>query len=128
MTIETARAARLAGEHVILGAPNVLRGGSHNGAIAAAEAVLAGDCTALSSDYYYPAPLAAPFLLARRHGMDLARAWALVSSHPAEVAGLADRGRLAPGLRADVLLVDARTEWPEVRAVWVAGRQVLRRG
>lgn len=128
MTVETARAARAAGEHVIMGAPNVLRGGSHNNAIGAAEAVLAGECTVLTSDYYYPAPLVAPFLLARRHGVDLARAWALVSAHPAEVAGLADRGRLAPGMRADVLLVDARGDWPEARAVWVAGRPVLQRG
>jgi alpha-D-ribose 1-methylphosphonate 5-triphosphate diphosphatase len=128
MTNDTARAARAAGEHVILGAPNVLRGGSHNDAVAAAEAVLADECTVLTSDYYYPAPLAAPFVLARRHGMDLARAWALVSAHPAEVAGLVDRGSLAPGMRADVLLVDARGDWPEVRAVWVAGRPVLRRG
>jgi alpha-D-ribose 1-methylphosphonate 5-triphosphate diphosphatase len=43
------------------------------------------------------------------------------------VAGLPDRGRLAPGLRADVLLVDPAGDWPEVRAVWVGGRQVLRR-
>ena len=133
MNVETARAARAAGEHVIMGAPNVLRGGSHNNAIGAAEAVLADECTVLTSDYYYPAPLAAPFVLARRHGMDFARAWALVSAHPAEVAGLTDRGRLAPEMRADVLLVDARGDgtggdWPEVRAAWVAGRQVLRRG
>lgn len=132
MTAETARAARAAGEHVIMGAPNVLRGGSHNDAVPAAEAVLADECTVLTSDYYYPAPLVAPFVLARRHRVDLARAWALVSAHPAEVAGLSDRGRLAPGMRADVLLVDARDgaagDWPEVRAVWVAGRQVLQRG
>lgn len=127
MTIETARAARAAGEHVILGAPNVLRGGSHNNAIPAAEAVLADECTVLTSDYYYPAPLIAPFVLARRYGVDFAPAWALVSAHAAETAGLADRGRLAPGLRADVILVDASGDWPEVRAVWVGGRQVLRR-
>ena len=126
MTAETARAARAAGEHVILGAPNVLRGGSHNNAMPAAEAVLAGECTVLTSDYYYPAPLIAPFLLARL-GMDLVRAWALVSTHAAATAGLADRGRLATGLRADVILVDASGDWPEVRAVWVGGRQVLRR-
>ncbi len=128
MTAATARAARAAGEHVILGAPNVLRGGSHNNALPAAEAILAGECTVLTSDYYYPAPLVAPFLLARRHGLELAQAWALVSAHAAEAAGLTDRGRLAPGLRADVVLVDPSGDWPEVRAVWVGGRQVLRRG
>lgn len=127
MTVETAQAARAAGEHVIMGAPNVLRGGSHNNAIPATEAVLADECTVLTSDYYYPAPLVAPFVLARRHGIDLARAWALVSAHPAETTGLTDRGRLAPGLRADIIAVDASGEWPEVRAVWVAGRPVLRR-
>ncbi len=127
MTVETAQAARAAGEHVVLGAPNVVRGGSHNNAIGAAEAVLAGDCTVLTSDYYYPAPLLAPFVLARRYGVDLAFAWALVSTHPAAVAGLEDRGRLAPGLRADIVLVDPAGDWPEVRGVWVGGRQVLRR-
>ncbi len=128
MNLETARDARADGEHVVLGAPNVLRGGSHNGAIGATEAVLAGDCTVLASDYYYPAPLLAPFVLARRHGVTLDRAWALVSAHPAEAAGLADRGRLAPGRRADVILVDPHGDWPEVRVVWVGGRLVLRRG
>jgi alpha-D-ribose 1-methylphosphonate 5-triphosphate diphosphatase len=128
MTPDTARDARAAGEHVVLGAPNVLRGGSHNGAIAAAEAVLADECTVLASDYYHPAPLLAPFVLARRHGVPLERAWALVSEHPAEMAGLADRGRLEPGRRADVILVDPAGDWPEVRGVWVAGRPVLRRG
>lgn len=127
MTAETARAARQAGEHVILGAPNVVRGGSHNGAIPAAEAVLADECTVLASDYYYPAPLLAPFVLARRHGVPFDRAWALVSAHPAAVAGLSDRGRLEPGLRADVIIVDPSGEWPEVRAAWVGGRPVLRR-
>ena len=128
MTPDTARNARAAGEHVVLGAPNVLRGGSHNGAIGAAGAVLAAECTVLASDYYYPAPLQAPFVLARRHGVAFEYAWALVSAHPAEVAGLADRGRLEPGRRADVILVDPAGDWPEVRGVWVAGRPVLRRG
>lgn len=126
MTEETARAARAAGEHVILGAPNVLRGRSHNGAIGAVEAVAGGLCTALTSDYYYPAPLAAAFRLARGRG--LAASWELVSANPAQVAGLADRGRLVPGMRADVILVDGSGDWPEVRRVWVAGREVLRRG
>jgi alpha-D-ribose 1-methylphosphonate 5-triphosphate diphosphatase len=124
MTVETAEAARDAGEPVVLGAPNVLRGGSQNGAIGAAEAVEAGLCTALASDYYYPAPLLAAFALADR-GLPFTRAWAQVSAGPAEAAGLADRGRLEPGLRADVLLVDPAAR--SLRAAFVGGRHVYAR-
>ena len=61
MTLETAEAARAAGEHIVLGAPNVVRGGSHNNTLDAASAVADGLCTVLASDYYYPAPLLAAF-------------------------------------------------------------------
>jgi len=129
MTRETAAAAREAGEHVILGAPNVLRGGSHNAMMSAGEAVADGLCTVLASDYYYPAPMLAAFRLAAEGVLDLAAAWALVSAHPAEVAGLSDRGRIAPGLRADLLLVDDRlAERPRVAASFVAGHRVYAAG
>lgn len=123
----TARAARDAGEHVILGAPNVLRGGSHYGAMGAAEAAGDGLCSVLASDYYYPAPLLAPFRLAADGVMPLAEAWALVSANAAAAAGLADRGTLDPGRRGDVIVVEASgRRVPRVVACFVAGRRVYR--
>lgn len=128
MTEDTARAARDAGEHTILGAPNVVRGGSHNGAMDATEAVLSGLCSVLTSDYYYPATLLAPFKLAAEYGLPIADTWALVSRNPAEAARLDDRGVLESGRRADVLLVDATDPLaPQVVCCFVGGRKVLDR-
>ncbi|MGF1502906.1 MAG: alpha-D-ribose 1-methylphosphonate 5-triphosphate diphosphatase [Paracoccaceae bacterium] len=124
MNRPTAEAARAAGEHTILGAPNVLRGGSHNGALSARQAVRGGFCTVLASDYYYPALLQAPFRLAAEDILPVEAAWQLVSAHAAEAAGLGDRGALEPGLRADVILVDDRDpEMPTVQRTIVGGRK-----
>ncbi len=121
----TAQAARAAGDHVLMGAPNVVRGGSHLGGVSAAELISDGICDVLTSDYYYPALLHAPFRLARDHGGDVGRFWPLVSTQPARAAGLRDRGTLQPGQRADLILVDARDgQWPRVVATVVAGRIV----
>ncbi len=103
---EVARAARAAGDWVVMGCPNVVRGGSHLGWASAARMAEAGICTVLCSDYFYPAMAAAPFVLATRGELGLEAAWALVSANPAAAAGLADRGRIAPGLRADLVLID----------------------
>ncbi|WP_018387881.1 alpha-D-ribose 1-methylphosphonate 5-triphosphate diphosphatase [Ancylobacter sp. FA202] len=128
MNQETAQAARDAGEDVILGAPNVVRGGSHNGALSATEAIAAGRCTVLTSDYHYPSPLYAAFTLAAGDHEALARHWPLVSANPARVARLKDRGSLEAGRRADLLLVDATDmAHPEVVATLVAGRIVYAR-
>jgi len=124
LTWETAAAARAAGEHVVLGAPNVVRGGSHIGAVNAAEAAEAGRCTVLASDYYYPAPLSAAFRLAADGRLDLAQAWPLVSRNPAQAAGLDDRGELSEGRRADVVLVRAGAGAPRVVATISDGRLV----
>lgn len=126
---ETAQAARDAGEHTVLGAPNVVRGGSHNGMMDATSAVADGLCTVLTSDYYYPAPLLAAFKLAADGVTDLASAWRLVSANAAEAAGLTDRGTLDPGRRADVILVDDEDpRAPRVVAAYVAGRRVYAAG
>jgi alpha-D-ribose 1-methylphosphonate 5-triphosphate diphosphatase len=124
MTLETAQAARAAGEHIVLGAPNVMRGGSHNNALDAVAAVADGLCTVLASDYYYPAPLFAAFRLTELGVTDLATAWALVSRNAAEAAGLPDRGEIAPGRRADLILVDRHGPLPRVVAAFVDGRRV----
>ncbi len=103
---EVAASAREAGDWVVMGSPNVVRGRSHLGWASAARMAEAGICTVLCSDYYYPAMLRAPLILAGRGVLDLPRAWDLISANPAAAAGLADRGRIAPGLRADLVLID----------------------
>ncbi len=123
MCAVTARDARARGEPVVLGAPNVVRGGSHIGSLDAAAMIEAGDCDILASDYFYPAMLAAVARLWQDRRAPLPRLWALVSAHPARALGLGDRGVIAPGKRADLVLVD----WPEgqvpsVRLTLSAGR------
>jgi alpha-D-ribose 1-methylphosphonate 5-triphosphate diphosphatase len=118
----TAAEAIAAGDATVLGAPNVMRGGSHAKRLAAAEAATAGLCSVLTSDYYYPALLHAPFLLEHHGRLPLAKAWDLVSRNAARAVGLADRGAITPGLRADLVLVDDRDRTlPAVRASIVAG-------
>ncbi len=119
---EVARDAAAAGEAVVFGAPNVLRGGSHAGSPGAAEMVRKGLCTVLASDYYYPALLLAPFRLAEEGVLPLEEAWALVSANPARAAGLDDRGALGEGMRADILLVDPSGPVPRPAAALAAGR------
>lgn len=123
MNAETGLAARAAGEGVIMGAPNVVRGGSHMGWHSAEAMVRAGACDILASDYYYPAMARAAFLLAERGALTLAEAWALVSANPARAAGLDDRGIIAPGKRADLVLVDAAGAGaPRIVATIAAGK------
>ena len=105
-TLETAEDATRAGDDVVMGAPNVVRGGSHIGWVGAADMIARGFCTILASDYYYPAPLLAAFRLAADGVVPLETAWSYVSERPAKAAGLGDRGVLAPGRRADMIVVD----------------------
>jgi alpha-D-ribose 1-methylphosphonate 5-triphosphate diphosphatase len=120
---ETAHEAAAGGDAIVYGAPNVVRGGSHTGWTRAADMIAKGLCSVLASDYYYPAPLLAPFRLAADGVLPLAKAWDLVSSAPARAVGLADRGTLAEGRRADVVLIDDRLALrPRIVAVIVAGR------
>ncbi|MEX2644134.1 MAG: alpha-D-ribose 1-methylphosphonate 5-triphosphate diphosphatase [Acetobacterales bacterium] len=123
MNRETAAASVVLGDPVVMGAPNVVRGGSHNKMIEAAPLVCEGLCTVLASDYYYPTLAVAPFVLAQRYGMALEAAWRVCSTNPARAAGFEDRGELAPGQRADIVLVDAtRPDAPRVVATFVGGR------
>ncbi len=118
-----ARAARALGMAVIAGAPNVARGGSHSGNVAAATLIRAGLVDALASDYVPASLLDAAFRTAA-DGLPLYDAVALVTQRPAALAGLADRGRLAPGLRADLLRVRVHEGLAVVRAVWREGERV----
>ncbi|MCT4683374.1 MAG: alpha-D-ribose 1-methylphosphonate 5-triphosphate diphosphatase [Roseicyclus sp.] len=103
-TRAAAEAAKAAGEPVIMGAPNVVRGGSHSGKVAAEDLVAAGLVDALVSDYHYPTLARAGLKLSDRYGWPAA--WALVSEGPARVMGWQDRGRIAEGLRADLVIMD----------------------
>ena len=122
---ETAREAAEAGDDIVFGAPNVVRGGSHTGWTKASDMIAKGLCSILASDYYYPAPLLAAFRLAVDGVLPLAKAWDLISAAPARAAGLADRGILAAGYRADIILVDDDVPMrPRIVAVIAAGRLV----
>ena len=128
LTDAVAQDAAGRGEEIVLGAPNVVRGGSHTGALTAEDAVGEGICTVLASDYYYPSMIAAVGKLAARGVAGRAEAWALVSSNAARSMELDDRGEILPGRRADLVIA----EWPEggeplVRAV-VAGGTMTRFG
>src|SRR6056300_246748 len=93
------------GEAVILGAPNVMRGSSHKGNVSARDLVTQNLCTALASDYHYPSMLQAALQLSTEIGFEYA--WPLVSSNPASVLGLNDRGSVSAGQRADFIVLNA---------------------
>jgi alpha-D-ribose 1-methylphosphonate 5-triphosphate diphosphatase len=116
VTVEAAKQARELGMPVVMGAPNVMRRASHSGNVSAEEMVGAGLCTSLASDYLPASLLAAVFALVERGVCSLPDAVGLVTSGPAEVGGLADRGRLEPGLRSDFVLVELDGAWPRVMA------------
>ncbi|MBC2836868.1 alpha-D-ribose 1-methylphosphonate 5-triphosphate diphosphatase [Paragemmobacter straminiformis] len=118
-TRKAAMAARPTGSPIIMGAPNVVRGGSQAGNISAAALLRDGLCDVLVSDYHIPAlPLAVWRLV--DEGLALSRAWALISSNAADALRMADRGRIAAGLRADLVVVNAATR--QVEATIAGGR------
>jgi alpha-D-ribose 1-methylphosphonate 5-triphosphate diphosphatase len=124
-SMEAARQSHEAGMSVLMGAPNVVRGTSHSGNIAARTLAEEGVLDVLSSDYVPASLIHAPFVLADGvEGIDLSRAIGMVTATPARTVGLDDRGRIAPGLRADVIRVRRFGEVPMVRAVWRLGERV----
>lgn len=122
-TIEAAEACNTHGIAVMMGAPNLIRGGSHSGNVAAIELAQAGFLDIVSSDYVPSALLLSAFRLSEIWG-DLPRAVACVTENPAKAAGLTDRGRLETGLRGDVLRVGQAGQTPILRGVWSCGRRV----
>jgi alpha-D-ribose 1-methylphosphonate 5-triphosphate diphosphatase len=125
VTMEAALAARAAGMRVIAGAPNIVRGGSLSGNVAAADLLAAGAVDAFASDYVPPALVEAAFQCARQGKIGLPAAIRMITETPAAIAGLPDRGRLAPGWRADLARVRLHEALPVVRQVWRAGERVL---
>lgn len=122
-TREAASACRAADIGVIMGAPNLVRGGSHSGNVAAAELGADGLIDILSSDYV-PAALLMGALALARIWDDLPRAIGTVTAAPARAVGLTDRGTIAPGLRADLVRFATVGGAPVIRGVWAGGRQV----
>jgi len=124
-TIEAARASRRHGLAIMMGGPNLVRGRSSYGNITARDLAAADLLDIVSSDYVPASMLHAAFTLANDvEGWDLPRAVATVTASPAAAAGLADRGRLATGLRADLIRVRDVGGRPVVRGAWVAGERV----
>lgn len=118
-TRAAAEAAVAAGEPVIMGAPNVVRGGSHDKKASARDLIADGLVSALVSDYHYPSLHRAALAL-WHDGMALEAAWGLISSSPADVMGWGDRGRLRPGMRADLVVMSEATR--RIEGVFSAGR------
>ncbi|MBI1169948.1 alpha-D-ribose 1-methylphosphonate 5-triphosphate diphosphatase [bacterium] len=122
-TVEAAQACRALGIRVMMGAPNLIRGGSHSGNVAAKDLAAMDLLDILSSDYVPSALLTAALMLGDLWD-DLPRGVATVTEAPALATGLSDRGRLESGLRADVIRVARLGKADAVRGVWVAGRRV----
>ncbi len=124
-TIEAAAASRAAGIAVMMGAPNVVRGGSHSGNVAARELAERGLLDALSSDYVPASLLQGALMLADVPAIGgMAGAIRLVTKAPAEALGLTDRGEIAIGKRGDLVRVDASRDVPVIREVLCAGARV----
>ena len=124
-TMEAARGLHEAGIGILMGAPNVVRGGSHSGNIAAVDLAREGLLDILSSDYIPSSLLMGALQLPQQvPAIDLAAAVRTVTKAPAEAVGLHDRGEIAVGKRADVIRVHIARDIPVVREVWREGQRV----
>lgn len=124
INLDTAKAAASCGLATILGAPNVLRGGSQSGSMRAIDGIRAGVTRCLCSDYQPSTLMAAVFTVLEQSDLTMPQAAALVTCNPAQAAGLADRGRIQVGLRADLTAVGRQGRLPQPSHVWSAGRLV----
>ncbi|CAH0325428.1 Alpha-D-ribose 1-methylphosphonate 5-triphosphate diphosphatase [Rahnella aquatilis] len=126
-TEEAARASHANGLQVLMGAPNIVRGGSHSGNVAAHHLASLGLLDILSSDYYPASLLDAVFRIATddNNAFSLPQAVKLVTRNPAKALGLQDRGEIAEGKRADLVLARAHGDHHYVQNVWRQGIQVF---
>lgn len=124
-TEEAAVAAQGKGLHVLMGAPNMVRGQSHSGNISARELAVKGAMDILSSDYFPGSILQGIFTMHQQiEGISLPQAVATATINPADAAGLSDRGEIKPGKRADLVRVRMTEDMPVVNEVWCAGGRV----
>ena len=127
ITLEVAKEAVKQGYQTVLGAPNVLLGGSHSGNLSALEAIRNGAASILVSDYYPQSLLHTVFALWQRHGVDLPAAVSMVTSAPAKAVGMErELGSLEEGKKADLLVVHLDGEQPKLEKVFVDGSCVLK--
>ncbi|MDF1749997.1 MAG: alpha-D-ribose 1-methylphosphonate 5-triphosphate diphosphatase [Alphaproteobacteria bacterium] len=124
-TIAAAEASHNAGLAVLMGAPNLVRGGSHSGNVAAIELARLGFLDIVSSDYVPASLIHSAFILADQiDSMDLPTAIATVTRNPARAANLTDRGEIAVGLKGDLVRVHDHRHHPILRGVWRDGVRV----
>ena len=122
-TVEAARACHENDIQIMMGAPNIIRGGSHSGNVAAHELAQLGYLDILSSDYVPSALLLSAVRLGEIWG-DMARGMKPVTLAPARAAGLEERGELRVDARADVIRFRMRAGVPVPSSVWARGRRV----
>lgn len=126
ITLEAAQAAKKSGMSTIFGAPNILRGKSQSGSMKAIEAIHEGVADCLCADYSPASLIVAIFKIPELSELDLPAAVRLVTSNPAKAARLDDRGEIAVGKRADLIVVDTPAGLPQVSQVWCNGVSVYR--
>ena len=124
VAMEAALEAKRLGVEVIAGAPNIVRGGSHSANVAAADLVRAGAVDVLASDYVPPAMIEAAWISAASGDITLPQAVGMITDRAARMVGLADRGRIEAGLRADLVQVRPHEGHAVIRRVWRAGERV----
>lgn len=124
-TVRAAEAARTAGMAIVMGGPNLVKGGSHSGNVSAAELAERGLLDIMSSDYVPASLIQSVFLLRDQLGWTMPRAVATVSRNPARAVGLADRGEIGPGQRADFIRVKEVARMPVVRGAWCRGERAF---
>ena len=125
-TVAAAQAAREAGMAIIMGGPNMVKGGSHSGNVSAAELAQLDLLDIFSSDYVPSSLLLATFMLGGLEGWTLAKAVRTVTRNPARAIGMSDRGELAVGQRADILRVRMnRVGMPHVMETSLAGKRAF---
>jgi len=127
MTKTAARACQEGGASVLMGAPNLVRGGSHVGAISVKDAIEYGVVDILCSDYHYPSLFCAPFMAVKSNDLSFYDAWKFVSQNPAKAAGLGNsKGKIEPGFDADFILLSDLDGSPlSISSTWVKGKQVF---
>jgi alpha-D-ribose 1-methylphosphonate 5-triphosphate diphosphatase len=124
-TVHAAQAARAAGMAIVMGGPNLVKGGSHSGNVAAFELASLDLLDIMSSDYVPSSLLQSAFLLRDQLGWSLPKAMATVSRNPARALSLDDRGAIEAGLRADFLRVRESAGMPIVMGAWCKGERAF---
>lgn len=124
-TLEAARASHEAGMAVLMGGPNMVRGGSHSGNISARDLAAEGLLDIISSDYIPASLLYAALVMDREvEGIALPEAIRTITRTPAQRIGLTDRGEIAPGRRADLVRFRPTDGAPVIRDVWRDGEKI----